>query len=57
VIAQSPFADLDSIIDERAPWLTTRGEVEKAKRRAEERAHFRIADASPLLAAREPSRG
>ena len=51
VIAQSPFADLDSIIDERAPWFATRGEVEAAKRLAEERAHFRIAEASPLLAA------
>lgn len=51
VIAQSPFSDLDAIIDERAPWFATRAEVAAAKRRAEERAHFHIADASPLRAA------
>ncbi len=51
VIAQSPYADLDSIIDDRAPWFATQADVESAKRLAEERGRFRMAEVSPVLAA------
>jgi pimeloyl-ACP methyl ester carboxylesterase len=52
VIAQSPFKDLRSIAEERAPFIASRSQIAQAFALAEQEAHFRIDDASPLLAAR-----
>jgi pimeloyl-ACP methyl ester carboxylesterase len=54
VIAQSPFADLRTIVEERAKRfgpLATRGEIAAALRLAEQQAAFRVDDVSPLALA------
>jgi pimeloyl-ACP methyl ester carboxylesterase len=51
VIAQSAFSDLDTIARERAPFVATAAEIQEALAIAEQRAHFRVADVSPRLAA------
>jgi pimeloyl-ACP methyl ester carboxylesterase len=48
VIAQSAFSDLATIVAERAPWFATAGEVHDGEELAEQTAHFRLADVSPL---------
>lgn len=52
VIAQSSFSDLDTAARERAPWFATRGEVAEAFAIAERQGRFRVADVSPVDAAR-----
>jgi pimeloyl-ACP methyl ester carboxylesterase len=52
VIAQSPFKDLRSIAQERAPFIASQAQIDKAFALAEEEGHFHIDDASPLVAAR-----
>ncbi len=51
VIAQSPFADLEAIVRERAPWFATTHDVTRALEAAERKGAFHVRDASPLLAA------
>jgi uncharacterized protein len=52
VVAVSSFADLRSIADERAPFFASRGQISDALAIAEREGRFRVADASPLEAAR-----
>jgi len=51
VIAQSSFSDLDVVVRERAPWIATRADVEKALALAEKRGNFQVAEVSPRKAA------
>ncbi len=51
VVAQSPFADLETIARERAPFFASRADLEKALSLAEALGHFRVAEASPQKAA------
>jgi alpha-beta hydrolase superfamily lysophospholipase len=51
VVAVSPFSDLRTIIEERAPFFATRRDVEKAVELAEHEANFRADEVSPLAAA------
>jgi pimeloyl-ACP methyl ester carboxylesterase len=51
VVAQSPFADLRSIVFERKPWIATRGEAERALALAGKRGGFDVDEASVLRAA------
>ena len=51
VIAQSAFADLETVVRERAPFFATAGDVRRALAIAEERGRFRVADVSPRRAA------
>jgi alpha-beta hydrolase superfamily lysophospholipase len=51
VIAASTFADLPSIVEDRAPWFVPESDVQAALRRAGEIARFIPSEASPLLAA------
>ncbi len=51
MIAQSSFSDLDVVVRERAPWIATRADVEKALALAEKRGSFQIAEVSPRRAA------
>jgi pimeloyl-ACP methyl ester carboxylesterase len=53
VIAQSPFADLRSIVYERKPWIASRGEADAALTLAGARGGFTVDDASPLKGARD----
>jgi pimeloyl-ACP methyl ester carboxylesterase len=51
VVAQSPFAELEWIIRERAPWIASAREVRDAIALAETRAGFRVTEVSPRTAA------
>jgi uncharacterized protein len=51
VVAYSTFSDLRSIVLDRKPWVATRGEAAQAIAIAEQRAHFRADEASPVAAA------
>jgi alpha-beta hydrolase superfamily lysophospholipase len=51
VVAVSPFSDLRTIVEERAPFFATRRDVAKAVELAEHEANFRADDVSPLAAA------
>jgi len=51
VVAQSSFADLETIIRDRAPFIATAGDVAKAIALAESEGRFRAADVSPCTAA------
>lgn len=51
VIAEAPFASLDSIVRDRAPWIATRREVDAALRLAAQRGSFRVEEVSPEAAA------
>jgi len=51
VISIASFSDLRTAAVERAPFFASRGNIEEAFRIAEETAHFRVADASPLAVA------
>ncbi len=48
VIAQSPFADLERIARERAPFFASEDQIRSAMRLAEREAGFHIAGVSPL---------
>ena len=52
VIAEAPFASLESIVRDRAPWFATKSEVGGALRLAGERGRFRVDEVSPEAAAR-----
>jgi len=52
VVAVSTFSDLRTVARERAPVIATRGDIEAAFKLAEEQAHFKVDDVSPLVAAR-----
>ncbi|RYD45783.1 MAG: hypothetical protein EOP85_08700, partial [Verrucomicrobiaceae bacterium] len=52
VVAAESFSDLRTVATDRAPFLFTRGMIEKSFRLAEDKGRFRIEDASPLLASR-----
>jgi pimeloyl-ACP methyl ester carboxylesterase len=51
VIAAETFSDLRTVATERAPFFFTRGVIDRAFRVAEEQAHFRVDDVSPMSAA------
>jgi pimeloyl-ACP methyl ester carboxylesterase len=51
VVSQSAFADLETIVRERAPFFATSSDVRGALEIAEGRGRFRVADVSPRLAA------
>lgn len=52
VVAADTFSDLETIVRERAPFFASKAQVEKALVLAERDGHFRIADVSPVDAAR-----
>jgi alpha-beta hydrolase superfamily lysophospholipase len=51
VVAVSTFSDLRTVATERAPSIASSGEIEAAFRLAEDEAHFKVDEVSPLLAA------
>jgi pimeloyl-ACP methyl ester carboxylesterase len=51
VIAVAAFSDLRTVASERAPFFASKGNIEDALRIAEEQAHFRVDDVSPVAAA------
>ena len=51
VIAQSPFADLRSIVQDRKPWVFSEAKADEAIRIAEHRGGYLSREASALLAA------
>ncbi len=51
VVAAATFSDLESIARDRAPWFASERQLRRAFRLAEEEGKFRIAEASPVLAA------
>jgi hypothetical protein len=51
VVAVAPFSDLRTAVNERAPFFASRGNLEKARVLAEEEAHFRVDEVSPVAAA------
>jgi pimeloyl-ACP methyl ester carboxylesterase len=51
VVAQSAFADLETIVRERAPFIATASEVREALAIAEQRGRFKVAEVSPRAAA------
>jgi pimeloyl-ACP methyl ester carboxylesterase len=51
VIAQSPFADLRTVVADRAPFIASKSDIDGALRIAGERGHFNVDDASPEGAA------
>jgi len=51
VVAVSPFSDLRTIVEERAPFFATRRDIARAFELAEQRAKFRADEVSPLAAA------
>lgn len=51
VVAVSPFSDLRTIVEERAPFFATRRDIARAFTLAEERANFRADEVSPMAAA------
>ncbi len=52
VVAVASFADLESVARERAPFVASRGQVDEAIAMAEREGRFRVAEASPVEAAR-----
>ncbi len=52
VVAADTFSDLESIVRERAPFFASDVQIREALALAGEQAHFRVPDASPVLAAR-----
>jgi len=51
VVAVASFSDLESIARDRAPFIASGGQVRQAFALAEQEAHFRVADVSPVKAA------
>ena len=51
VVAVSPFSDLRTIVEERAPFFATRRDIARAFELAERRANFRADEVSPMAAA------
>ncbi len=51
VVAVATFSDLESIARDRAPFIASGGQVRQAFALAEQEAHFRVADVSPVKAA------
>jgi dipeptidyl aminopeptidase/acylaminoacyl peptidase len=51
VVAVSPFSDLRTIVEERAPFFATRRDIARAFELAEQRANFRADEVSPLASA------
>ena len=51
VITLSAFADLETVVRERAPFFATRREVDGALRLAEQRGGFRVSEVSPRAVA------
>ncbi len=51
VIAVATFVDLRTVATERAPFFASKGNIDNAIQIAEESAHFRVDEVSPLLAA------
>jgi alpha-beta hydrolase superfamily lysophospholipase len=51
VVAVSPFSDLRTIVEERAPFFATRRDIDRAFKLAEQEANFRADDVSPVAAA------
>ena len=51
VVAVSPFSDLRTIAEERAPFFATRHDIDTVFKLAEQRANFRADEVSPLAAA------
>ena len=51
VISQSAFADLETVVRERAPFIATKAEVRRALAIAEERGRFKVGEVSPRAAA------
>jgi len=47
----SPFSDLRTIAEERAPFFATRHDIDRVFKVAEQRANFRADEVSPLAAA------
>jgi pimeloyl-ACP methyl ester carboxylesterase len=52
IVAIAPFSDLRTIATERAPFVFTRGSIDRAIARAEADAHFHVDAVSPVIAAR-----
>jgi pimeloyl-ACP methyl ester carboxylesterase len=52
VVAADAFADLESIVRERAPWFASEGQIREALRIAQRDGRFELAAVSPVLAAR-----
>lgn len=52
VIAVASFSDLRSVATERAPFVASKADIEAAFRLAEDQAHFKVDEVSPVLAAR-----
>jgi len=51
VVAAESFSDLRTVASERAPFFFTRGAIEKAFALAEQQAHFKVDEVSPVAAA------
>ena len=52
VVAAEVFSDFRTVATERAPFVFTPGMIEKAFRLAEEQAHFKVDEVSPMAAAK-----
>jgi uncharacterized protein len=52
VVAADTFSDLESIARERAPFFAADAQIREAFALAEQEAHFRVQDVSPIMAAR-----
>ncbi len=52
VVAAATFSDLESIARDRAPFIASKAQIREAIVLAEREAHFRVADVSPVDAAR-----
>jgi alpha-beta hydrolase superfamily lysophospholipase len=51
IIAVASFSDLRTVVRERAPFVASNADIEAALRLAEDQAHFKVDEASPLWAA------
>jgi pimeloyl-ACP methyl ester carboxylesterase len=51
VVAVAAFSDLRTVANERAPFFASKANVNEALRQAEDSAHFRVDDVSPVNAA------
>jgi pimeloyl-ACP methyl ester carboxylesterase len=51
-VAAESFSDLRTVAQERAPWVLTRGVIERAFAIAERDGHFSVSEVSPRAAAR-----
>jgi uncharacterized protein len=51
VIAVASFSDLRTVVRERAPFVASKADIEAAFRLAEEQAHFKVEEVSPLKSA------